>query len=507
MQLFRQVPRLEIRLRGGVKLLRGLHPLSAKKHRENCLGLFCSRGGNVTALDERLLDQRPSSNALVDGSVRMFADSGGHFTVADDMVSALAGTCSMCTPRIAMWYGADPSIERCGSLESVRRLWSGGRASRSRHDVEAMAPTTLLTLADVPMVLVTPLPSMARTMCCSNPKRLDTQKKSVRASQSTLSTARWHRDGGDQKLAQLIMMRLIMLRLKDAVNVFGRSEPMSRMFRASTAASLVLESEYFQQIGTLLSEPEMRGTSPDGALTARHRCLCFRMSSRMGCCVEELLAARNQPSCFACWTPRTPSWPSCTRLRVSLQCVDQAVPWHMRAPFAEAWSGGSVDPFGVSSQIWDGSDRISACFSALAGVRRQRYPLHALPLVSRVARASSTNAPSLVTLRTQCHCGWRRMVCTRGNGNAAVVVAEDHVGRFFLKHCGFASWSFWNGRTSAQGVQGDGEQDHPSRQEREATAWWSLQRDENRLTAFASAKRGLENTTNCNVAQTERNEP
>jgi hypothetical protein len=60
------------------------------------------------------------------------------------------------------------------------------------------------------------------------------------------------------------------------------------------AASLQREEECFQQAALLLHEELLWRGLPDRALTVQHRCLCFRLISRMACCVEQLLACSHR---------------------------------------------------------------------------------------------------------------------------------------------------------------------------------------------------------------------
>jgi hypothetical protein len=64
--------------------------------------------------------------------------------------------------------------------------------------------------------------------------------------------------------------------------------------RVTIAASLQLEEECFQQAALLLHEELLWRGLPDRALTVQHRCLCFRLISRMACCVVQLLACRHR---------------------------------------------------------------------------------------------------------------------------------------------------------------------------------------------------------------------
>jgi hypothetical protein len=70
--------------------------------------------------------------------------------------------------------------------------------------------------------------------------------------------------------------------------------PTRRRFRASIAASLELEKACVDQIGELLSNPQPWSLLPPASLTLRHRCLVFRMLSRIGCCVEEVLMKEHR---------------------------------------------------------------------------------------------------------------------------------------------------------------------------------------------------------------------
>lgn len=63
----------------------------------------------------------------------------------------------------------------------------------------------------------------------------------------------------------------------------------TREYRVSVAASGSLEKRFFEQLQVLLGRPEMWQAMPTSALTASFCALGFKLVSRSGCCVLELL--------------------------------------------------------------------------------------------------------------------------------------------------------------------------------------------------------------------------
>ena len=70
--------------------------------------------------------------------------------------------------------------------------------------------------------------------------------------------------------------------------------PLSRDFRITIAASQRLEKECQRQTAMLLCEAKLWSALPEGCLTVSHRCLVYRMLSRLACCVEELLCSEHR---------------------------------------------------------------------------------------------------------------------------------------------------------------------------------------------------------------------
>lgn len=66
--------------------------------------------------------------------------------------------------------------------------------------------------------------------------------------------------------------------------------PMEREFRAAIAATGRLEGECLARVGQLLREPDMWRAMPTKGLCVQKNALAFRMVSRMGCCVHQLVA-------------------------------------------------------------------------------------------------------------------------------------------------------------------------------------------------------------------------
>lgn len=72
-----------------------------------------------------------------------------------------------------------------------------------------------------------------------------------------------------------------------------------RQFRIGVVASMTFEDECIRQIGTMLREPGIWSYIPKSSCNYRFRGLAFRLLSKQGCCVEELLRqpSRLAPTC------------------------------------------------------------------------------------------------------------------------------------------------------------------------------------------------------------------
>ena len=64
--------------------------------------------------------------------------------------------------------------------------------------------------------------------------------------------------------------------------------------RVTVAADMELETKCLQAVRLLLTEAPLWSELPTPCLHVAHRCLIFRMASRIGCCVEQMLRAQHR---------------------------------------------------------------------------------------------------------------------------------------------------------------------------------------------------------------------
>ena len=132
MNTFRRAIRLEIRARGGVRLLHGSPPVAVQRHRDFMLRLFCARGRCV--LEKRSLLLLLPNGDWRSKRIELYVPHGSQLTadaaedmVANGLVTALAGAQYDVYPR-HRWTGADLAVDQCGLLEAVHCLGSSSYA-------------------------------------------------------------------------------------------------------------------------------------------------------------------------------------------------------------------------------------------------------------------------------------------------------------------------------------------------------------------------------------------
>ena len=82
--------------------------------------------------------------------------------------------------------------------------------------------------------------------------------------------------------------------MAEAVRRLHAGQPMARDFRVAVAAAQHLEQDCLRQVSLLLREDKLWSGLPESSLTVSQRCLIYRMLSRTGCCVEELLISEHR---------------------------------------------------------------------------------------------------------------------------------------------------------------------------------------------------------------------
>ena len=113
--------------------------------------------------------------------------------------------------------------------------------------------------------------------------------------------------------------------LAEAAIRSGKGLHANRVYRVCIAASHELEDRCTERILLLLREPRFWSGLPSFALTVAHRCLCFRLLSRMGCAVEELLRLPHSKMPFAVFRLLlTPDQDTAAELQATPSCLRDA---------------------------------------------------------------------------------------------------------------------------------------------------------------------------------------
>jgi hypothetical protein len=325
MNLFRKAIRLEIRRRGGVKLIQGAPSLALRRRREYFLRLFAARGRNVIAKRALLLllpngDWRSHQVEMYVASDSAMTAEEAERLLANGLVTALAGHMFELYPR-HRWCGADLAFDRCGLMEAVHNLGSGSyrqfmallgaRSSAAEPSMDG-EPHELHALDDV----VGPADARDDLAADFNAAAQDgaefdlNAKRALNAKHRRLASEWWE----TKPLAALVTSRLVMepLRqlMKDHLEMCGcaweqkqagkaadrsnSGESPKRDLRIVVAATLELENKSFRLLDMLMTDKGLWVGLPTSALTVRQRCLAFRMLSRVGCSVEELLRAPHR---------------------------------------------------------------------------------------------------------------------------------------------------------------------------------------------------------------------
>ena len=324
MNLFRKALRMEIRSRGGVRLIVGSPPMEARQRTAFFLRLFANRGHNADS--RRILLSLLPNGSWANHQVELYITHDSPLTaaqaeelVANGLVRALAGSMFQTYPR-HRWVGHDLAADRCGLLAVCHNLGPGtykqfmsliDKSSRSQQVKvpEAREPLLPLTAGEALLEADEELDDAPIVEGDAEEMR-GGKNHACNAKNRSIAAAWWAGSPG----AALVTMRIVMEPLRQlmqrhldmsaesfstkqrhAVLAELEGKPPSPFGqRVTIAASLQLEEECFQQAALLLHEELLWRGLPDRALTVQHRCLCFRLISRMACCVEQLLACSHR---------------------------------------------------------------------------------------------------------------------------------------------------------------------------------------------------------------------
>jgi hypothetical protein len=328
MAKFRSCLRWEIITR--IKLMRGQPPSDAIQFRKHVLNLFFSRGPNVAARRVILASaltgdwrNRRDVEVYVD---HMYNLGGGDVksigeAVADSAVAGFLGR-MFTTYNRSKWIGWDLSVDELAAMEACSGLLSHtyhryvasfakgfshiAYTATRRHDEDSRSCAKLLAVGDADAergamheqkdtteaaqaqnhaVIAAKDRRMASLWVHSRPfGRMVLLRQGLEPFREMMD-ARLHYSSGTWEIEQRCKAAAACLANGSSDCAFSH-----RDFPALVSARNQLEKVFFTKLRMLFHEPELWRLVPTCDLTAECRCLGFRLLSRIGCAVEELLA-------------------------------------------------------------------------------------------------------------------------------------------------------------------------------------------------------------------------
>jgi len=330
MNAFRRALREEIRSRG-IRVIRGAPPPDATRHRRRVLRLFCSHG-RCSIQRQALLVLLPNGDWRK-SELQMYVlgadavDKDAALSVfTNGLITAFAGTVFEVYPR-HRWTSADLAIDRCGLLESVHGLGSATYARYMRLlAVVAHEPATGASAESevLPLSYASAAydggaedrgygeegATAAEGGGAGNSTQRMGDAAAFNAQSRRVASAWW----ATKPLVSLVVMRLLIEPLKqllaEKLGVNGAEwdlqqmrttakealarRPYQRAYKLTEATNNTSELACLWRGEMLLKSDELWQVLPARALTQRTSCLAFRMLSRIGCAVQELLIARHE---------------------------------------------------------------------------------------------------------------------------------------------------------------------------------------------------------------------
>ena len=343
---FRACLRAEVEVRLVVK--RGFPPPSAQQHKAAMMQIFLA--GQSELETQALLSKLPNGDWRNKQQVEFYLPLGSQATpsraaiarlLAHGLVYALLRSKPKTWPR-HRWTGAGEAVDELARLEAVHGLLTATyqRFVRKQSALQAEVPDTDLTVHVSEDAEATatkgPTPAASAPHPPSSSQGLDATQKAARQGAGTAEAdsspdehavnrkiaSTWLETG---PFAKLMLIRLGMeplrglmfnlldqcsedweLRQRSAVCVARQQlgegaggSSLQRDYVILCAAEGRLEQLYYQQLHKLY-DAGVWEWSPEDSLTVAHRALAFKILSRQGCLVEQLLAFphRQFPVCL-----------------------------------------------------------------------------------------------------------------------------------------------------------------------------------------------------------------
>ena len=352
-----------------LRILRGAPPRSAEEHRQRTMETFMSEGSSSMVVRVLLShlpngDWRNSSEVEYYVSVQDADIDKDHICrrLQQGLCYAMVGTQPSFWPR-HRWTGADIALDELARMEAIHCLLSHtySRFMRTYHHRMASTcdeETRLNPL--LPIASLGNLPGgegegdtavegvMQEGTGPAEPSSAAEHSRNRRQAQEWLQSRPW---------SQLVAMRLTMEPLRQLLlaqfqtcseewEVHERAEllrqredvggPGHRRYMLSTAAKGELEQRFFDRLFEIWENTLRWNIVDEADLTCNFRALAFRMLSRAGCAVEQLIAHPHR-----LFPIRTFSLLDC--VDVSLKAVELE---QTSACVRDTWTQGLLDCFG-----------------------------------------------------------------------------------------------------------------------------------------------------------------
>ena len=351
MTIFRSCMRQEVRAR--LKIMHGRPPAAAIKYKERVFDLFFTSGGNAL-VKQVLLAGLPNGDWRNREHVEYYVTPGPNAIQDPEHIARLleGSLCwILCESKPALWprhrwCGADLSLDTIGRMEIVHGLLSAtykrvvGTYANAKVSGTAVSSTGVVYLGHMMDDDVGVLPICDdigdmeeavpdQPMGAAAAAADDAPDAKVQAStddswaainaKDRKLTLQWLEQG---PLACMMLMRQAMEPLRvlfhsqfakagvewelhqraEAARALARggSDLVAREFRVLVAAEGKLENKLFEQLAQLFLDEGIWEVIPQGDLTVSFTCKAFRLLSRLGCAVEQLLAHphRQFPICL-----------------------------------------------------------------------------------------------------------------------------------------------------------------------------------------------------------------
>ena len=134
--------------------------------------------------------------------------------------------------------------------------------------------------------------------------------------------------------------------------------PPAPVARHSLAADMELETNCIQAVCLLLIEAPFWSELPTPCLHVAHRCLIFRMASRIGCCVGQMLRAQHRSLPIALFRLlRTPTEATAKELMATPECLRDSWSAHFLKEYPDPYADEALDALTAIAALWDADPR------------------------------------------------------------------------------------------------------------------------------------------------------